>query len=272
MQPKLHRRVQRYGWDRAATIYDRHWEQSLAPANGRLLELADLRPGQRVLDVACGTGALSFPAADAVAPEGAVVGTDISDEMVALARNEAKRLGTQNVDFEQMDAEELGFEDDEFDTVLCGMGLMYPANPTLAIKEMRRVLKPGGRVAVDVWGDRTRCGWAEVFPIVEARVSSEVCPLFFRLGTGDSLRYALETAGFEAVHVDRLSTELLYESAQQAIEAIFAAGPVAMAYSRFDEPTRKEAHRAYLGSIESHRHGDGFRIPGEFVVASAIKP
>ena len=272
MQPRLHRRVQRYGWDRAATIYDQRWEQQLAPANERLLELAELEPGERVLDVACGTGALTFPAAEAVGSNGAVVGVDISDEMVSLAKVEAIRRGEQTVNFEQMDAEELGFEDNTFDVVICGMGLMYPANPTAAIREMRRVLESGGRVAVAVWGDREACGWAEIFPIVEARVSSEVCPLFFQFGTGDRLRYTLEAAGFEEVFVDRLSTQLWWESAEQAIEAAFAAGPVAMAYSRFDEPTRKEAHREYLDSIEPYRHDEGYRLPGEFVVASAFKP
>lgn len=138
---------------------------------------------------------------------------------------------------------------------------------------MLRLLKPGGRMAVAVWGARNRCGWAEIFPIVDRRVESEVCPLFFQLGTGDTLRYTLEAAGCANVAVERVTTTLEYESADDALGAAFAGGPVALAYSRFDEPVREAAHAEYRDSIEScRRPGGRYEIPGEFVVAAARKP
>ncbi len=98
-------------------------------------------------------------------------------------------------------------------------------------------------------------------------MNTEVCPLFFQLGTGDALSTAFEMAGFTDVTADRISTVLEYETADDAIGAAFIGGPVALAHSRFDAETREAAHADYLGSIEPYRNGDGYRIPGEFVIA-----
>jgi hypothetical protein len=119
-----------------------------------------------------------------------------------------------------------------------------------------------------VWGARDRCGWAEIFPIVEARVQSDVCPMFFQLGTGDTLASRFAAAGFERLAARRISTELRYESDDAAAMAAFAGGPVAMAYSRFDEAMRAGARAEYVASIARYRAADGYRIPGEFVIVS----
>ena len=95
--------------------------------------------------------------------------------------------------------------------------------------------------------------------------------MFFQLGTGDSLRLAMASAGFSGMESDRLKTSLEYASADSAIGAAFIGGPVAMAYSRFDEEMRAEAHAEYLETIESYRDGSGYSIPGEFVVALGRK-
>jgi ubiquinone/menaquinone biosynthesis C-methylase UbiE len=262
VDPRLQRRVQRYGWDKAASHYDRAWQRQLAPAQARLLALADLRAGERVLDIACGTGIVSFAAADAVGASGTVLGTDLSDEMVRIAR---ERTRSTHVRFERMDAEELALGDASFDAALCAMGLMYVPDPRRAISEMRRV---AGRGAAAVWGARSRCGWAEIFPIVDARVRSEVCPLFFALGTGEALRALFEDAGFTDLVSERIDAPLLYDSADDACDAAFVGGPVALAYSRFDDTVKREVHAEYLASIEPYRHGQGYRVPGEFVVVA----
>jgi ubiquinone/menaquinone biosynthesis C-methylase UbiE len=265
MDPRLQRRVQRYGWDKATAHYERFWAQQLEPAQDLLLSMAALRPGERVLDIACGTGLVTFRAAAAVGPSGRVVGTDLSEGMIVAIRQEAARRGVAG-EFARQDAEALEFPDRSFDAALCGLGLMYVPDAQQALREMRRVLVPGGRAVAAVWGARGRCGWAEIFPIVERRVASEVCPLFFMLGTGDALAIGFEGAGFRNIRTERIATTLDYASADDAIGAAFAGGPVALAYSRFDEPTRVEAHAEYLESIARYRVGDGYRIEGEFVV------
>jgi hypothetical protein len=98
-----------------------------------------------------------------------------------------------------------------------------------------------------------------------------VCPTFFQLGTGNSLAECFVRAGFASVTGGRIATELLYDSADAAADAAFAGGPVAMAYSRFDAQTRAAARADYVDSIAPYRTGPGYRIPGEFVIASAMK-
>ena len=271
MDPRLQRRVQRYGWDKAAAQYERFWARQLEPAQTRMFDLAALGAGEQVLDVACGTGLITFRAQRAVGPGGRVMAIDISDEMVQAVCQAALEQGASNVTTERMDAEELRLPDASFDATLCALGLMYCPEPGNALREMLRVLKPGGRLAVAVWGARPRCGWAEIFPIVERRVSSDVCPLFFQLGTGDALSYAMEQAGFVGIVSERLATTLHYETGEDACGAAFAGGPVAMAYSRFDDATREAAYAEYLASIEPFRDGAGYAVPGEFVVARARK-
>ncbi len=272
MDARLQRRIQRYGWDKAAAHYERYWQRQLEPAQRRLLELAELQPGERVLDVACGTGLVTFPAATAVGPGGVVVATDISDAMVEQVKLEAARRGQTQVRAERADAEDLKLPDGSFDVALCALGLMYLPDPVAALRETVRVLRPGGRAVVAVWGARERCGWAEIFPIVDRRVQSEVCPLFFGLGGEDSLRTAMDLAGLSDVLVEHLSTVLEYDSEEAACGAAFAGGPVALAHSRFDEATRTAAYAEYLASIAPWRTGNGYAIPGEFVVGRGRRP
>lgn len=275
MDARLQLRVQRYGWDRAAEHYERTWADQLRPAQERLLELAALEPGEEVLDVACGTGLVSFPVAEAVGTEGRIVATDLSEEMVRLVRQEGDRRGLEWLEAERAGAERLPFDDASFDVVLCSLGLMYVPDPPVALAEAFRVLRPGGRFVAAVWGPRKACGWAEIFPIVDARVTTEVCPLFFQLGTGGSLEAGLEDAGFRELRADRLTTRLGYDSDDDALGAAFLGGPVALAYSRFDDRGKAETHAEYLASIEPYRRGDGsagYDIPGEFLVVRGEKP
>jgi ubiquinone/menaquinone biosynthesis C-methylase UbiE len=272
VEAKLQRRIQRYGWDKAAASYEQSWQRPLEAAQTRLLSMAALRPGERVVDVACGTGLVTFAAAAAVGSEGRVVGVDVSDEMIDRSAERARERGLTQVRFERMDAEALTLGDQSFDAALCALGLMYVPDPLKAIAEMARVLVPGGRAVAVVWGQRSRCGWAEIFPIVDARVKSEVCPLFFSLGTGDRLGAVFREAGLRDVVTERLQTHLEWASPEEACGAAFAGGPVALAYSRFDETTRRAAHTEYLASIDAWRQGAGYSVPGEFVIVAGRKP
>ena len=271
MDARLQRRVQRYGWDRAACHYERSWQDQLEPAQTTLLEMACLAPGERVLDVACGTGLVTLRAAALVGPNGTVIGTDLSEDMVVTARDRARTRGIPNVTFERMDAEETLLDADAFDVALCALGLMYVPDPEKAVVEMHRVLRPGGRATCAVWGQRSKCGWAEIFPIVDARVHSEVCPS----SSGSERATAWSARSHQRVSAPSPASAwkraFTTPAPQRPCEAAFVGGPVALAYSRFSESMKAEALKEYLGSLSPYRQGQGYSVPGEFVVAAGTK-
>jgi ubiquinone/menaquinone biosynthesis C-methylase UbiE len=271
MEPRLQRRVQRYGWDKAVEYYEASWREQLRPAQELLLEMAALKPGELVVDIACGTGLVTFPAVEAVGPKGEVCATDISQSMVDRAQEIANERGLRNVSFQRMGAEELTLPDATFDVALCALGLMYVPDVKLALVQQLAVLKQGGRAVAAVWGARDKCGWAEIFPITDARVESEVCPMFFQTGTKDVLKTTFEIAGFQDVELQRISATLDYADGEEALGAAFMGGPVALAYSKFDDETKDAVHKEYLDSIEQYRDGDGYHVPGEFVVVRGWK-
>jgi ubiquinone/menaquinone biosynthesis C-methylase UbiE len=270
MEPRLQRRVQRYGWDKASSYYEIFWQNQLKPAQDLLIEMADVQPEDAVLDIACGTGLVSFKILDIPGYHGRIVGTDISDKMVELASTRINLKFDGRVQFQQMDAEELNLENNSFDLAICALGLMYMPDPGKALEEMRRVLKPGGRAVAAVWGRRDKCGWADIFEIVDQHVASEVCPMFFNLGNPEILKLNFLSAGFGNVIVKRIDTILSYKDSNEALGAAFDGGPVALAYHKFSDGIKKEVHSAYLNSIASYKKGNGYEIPGEFVVAGGF--
>lgn len=269
MDARLQRRVQRYGWERAADAYARHWHGPLAGLHEELLTLAAPLRGEAVLDVACGAGAMSVAAASAVGSAGRVLGVDLAEAMVQAARQRAQSLGLGNAHFARMDAERLALPDASFDVVLCALGLMYAPEPEAALREVHRMLRPGGRAALAVWGERARCGWAPLFGIVDAEVRSEVCPLFFGLGQGDALARCCAAAGLQVTVQRRRSDFLDYADADEACAAAFSGGPVALAWSRFDVTVRQRVQGRYLEAIEPSREGLGYRVAAEYLIVAA---
>jgi len=273
VEPKLQRRIQRSGWDLAVDDYEPLWAAQLAAAQTALLALAAPAPDERVLDVACGTGLVTFDAAWEIGRGGSALGVDISGQMIDAARRRAEDRRAPNISFARMDAEALDLPDASFDVVLCSLGLMYVPDPEQAVREMRRVLRPGGRMALAVWGERARCGWSPVFEIVDAEVTSDVCPLFFHLGHADRLAQLCRTAGFEDVAHRRIASPLEYADADEACDAAFIGGPVALAWSRFDAETRDRVRTRYVEAIGPWRQDDGrYELPGEFVIVGAVAP
>lgn len=117
----------------------------------RLVECSQLNAGSSVLDVATGRGALAFPAAKRVGPHGRVIGTDISPEMLRETARDVQSGHWQNIELQQMDAEQLQYPDGTFDCVLCGFALWFFPHPDRALRQFYRVLKPGGCLALTTW-------------------------------------------------------------------------------------------------------------------------
>ena len=265
MEPKLQLRVQRYGWDAASELYEDGWRRPLAPAQQTLLRIASIRPGERVIEAACGSGLVTTAIARAVGASGQVLATDLSQNMVDLTARTCAEAGYDWVTTARRSADDLG-EEGGFDAAVCALGLMYVPDPGKAAVSMMGAVRPGGRVVATVWGERRNCGWAEIFPIVDARVVSEVCPLFFASGAPGSLKRDFEQAGLRDVEEHRQREVLEFADEGSLLSAMLLGGPVALAVKRFAPETMKEVEAEFLDSVKDHRASDGsYRIPGEFV-------
>lgn len=273
MDAKLQMRVQRYGWDAAASVYHDTWSDQLKTAQDTLLEMATLQPQQKVLETACGTGMVTLCAAREVGASGSVFATDLSAKMVNTAAEHCMQANLSNVTVARMGAEALDVGNNAFDVALCSLGLMYVPDPRTALAEMERAVRPGGKVVATVWGERQHCGWADIFPIVDARVASEVCPLFFASGTPGRLRSDFESANMVRILETRQSEILQFENADNLCRAMMLGGPVALAVKRFDASIMSDVRSEFLQSVANHRNDDGsYSIPGEFVTVCATVP
>jgi ubiquinone/menaquinone biosynthesis C-methylase UbiE len=189
-------------FDRSASDYDRIGDPVFAPLGHRLVELAGVAPGDRVLDVATGAGAVLVPAANAAGPSGRVVGIDIAPAMVARAAAEIDRLGLANAEARTGDAEALDLPDASFDRALCAFSIFFFPHPERALAELARVLRPGGTVAISSW--RMRDARFAFWPRLLKEHGVEARQLMVRsFDEPDELQQALAAAGFE--HVDVLA-------------------------------------------------------------------
>ena len=145
-------------WGESADYVDEH----AAVMTERLLELGDPRPGERVLELACGAGGLGLAAAERVGPEGEVVLSDVVAEMTDIAAARAADRGVAIVRTAVLDIEAIDQPGEAYDVVLCREGLMFALEPARAAGEIDRILRPGGRFAVSVWGPRERNPWLGV--------------------------------------------------------------------------------------------------------------
>jgi SAM-dependent methyltransferase len=233
-----------------------------------LLDLARLRAGERVLDIACGTGVVSRLAARRVTPGGTVTGLDLNEGMLAVARRLLLPPGLA-IDWRQGSALALPAADGTFDVALCQQGLQFFPDRLKALGEMRRVLTPTGRVALSVWTGPSpyfvaqREGLAR-YVSVEAATSSAAA---FSLGGAAELRHLLEDAGFRAVVIHHVSMTLRLPPPEEFLLRHLSAVPAGELVAAAGEEARaalvahmKEATRAYVD-------GYGLAVPQEVNVA-----
>jgi ubiquinone/menaquinone biosynthesis C-methylase UbiE len=200
-----------------------HWEASASgwvarqealrrlsePVSQWMVEAIEPQPGQRVLELAAGLGETGFRVAELVAPIGGVITSDQSEAMLDGARARASELGLSNVEFQALNAEWIDLPLASVDAVLCRWGYMLMADPAAALRETRRVLRPGGRVALAVWDALEHNPWAALpaRELIERGLSEPPPPGQpgpFALGDRERLRELLEQAGFTAIWVQAL--------------------------------------------------------------------
>lgn len=170
-----------------------------------LVQSANPQPGERVLDVGCGTGIVARRVAPCVGPRGQVVGLDLNPHMLTVARAAAAREGL-SIDWHEGRAEQLPFDEGSFDLVLCQFALMFFVDRAAAISEMHRVLSDGGRLAIAVWQRLDRHPFYQALhDAIEQRLGMSGVQDIFALGDADELRALLTDAGFRNVSIEPVS-------------------------------------------------------------------
>ena len=214
------RERQRQQWDSAATGW-RKWADTIdtgaAGVSERMVELARVEPGCRVLDVAAGYGEPSLTAAARAGTEGAVVATDISAEMLAFGNERAADAGLDNIEFVESDAASLEFPEGSFDAALSRFGLIFEPDAEAAAARIREFLKPGGRLAISSWGSPDRVPFIAI-PMQTAIRRLGVPPPPpgppgpLSLPTPETLCQLLETAGFSEIEAEQAEVTFEWRS------------------------------------------------------------
>lgn len=206
-------------FDRVALSYSFVGPPFFAHYGRRLVDLAQIPQGARVLDIGTGRGAVLLPAVESVGPAGSVIGIDLSEEMVQATRHDARRLGLGNVEVLKMDAEDLEFPDASFDWVLCGFGLFFFPQVSRALAAIRRVLKPGGRFAASTWG-KEGPAWESLYNLRKAHLPPAAKPASDVTQAPDfetprGMRELLSEAGFVDIRVLEEATEFVYRTKEE---------------------------------------------------------
>ena len=264
-------------WDAVAPS----WEQNADFIDARVAEMTEallagarISDGERVLELACGPGGLGLAVAERF-PGSEVTLSDVAPQMVAAAGTRATDRGLANAGVRELDLEQIDEPDETFDVVLCREGLMLVPEPSRAASEIRRVLRPGGRAAVSVWGPREQNPWLTT--MLEA-LGRELGGTFpppgipgpLSLDSPEKLRGALAEGGFDEVEVVEVDTPWHGPSADEWWERTTAlAGPVSKLLDA-QPPEVVEAIRARSReALAQYETADGLEIPGLTLVASA---
>ena len=236
-------------------------------------------PGDRVLELACGPGTVGIQAAALVAPLGEVVLSDVAAEMVAIATERAAARGLTNVTTAVLDLEAIDAPDASFDLVLCAEGLMFAVDLDRAAREIVRVLRPGGRAAIGVWGPRARNPWLGlVFDALATQLGHPVpppgVPHPFALEDASRLRTLLEGAGLADVAIDEVEVPVHAESFESWWSRTTSlAGPLALILGSLDEAAEAELLARLRDAVSPFETADGLTLPGLALVAcGAVAP
>jgi ubiquinone/menaquinone biosynthesis C-methylase UbiE len=266
-----YRRRSAQNWDTAAAGWESERDRvraMSAPLTTWLIAHLDLRPGVTVLEVAAGPGDTGLEVAAALAGGGSVILSDRSPAMVEVARRAATAAGLENVELRVLDAESMDLADAVVDRVVCRFGYMLLADPAAGLRETRRVLRAGGRLAFAVWGPAAENEWATTLWDVLERMTDlppakPGGPGMFALGDADTLRRLVTGAGFEVRAVEPIAVEWTYTDFDDYWRAQTSLnGGLTRLLPTLAPKEREEITSAAREAVERFRVGDGYRLAG----------
>lgn len=255
-----------------AENYERFFVPAIAaPVAADLIEIAALRPGERVLDVACGTGVVARFAAERVGDTGAVAGLDLNPGMLAVARSVTP--SDMVIDWHEASAEVMPLPDESFDVVLCQLGLQFVPDKPAALREMRRILAPGGRLIMNVAGPTP-----PLFAIAEEAFARHIGPeaagfvrLVFSLHDPGELQNLISGAGFHDVTVWRDTKTLRLPAPEEFLWQDVHSTPLAAAVAQADEESRVALERDVVAKWQEFVEDGALMLQPGIVVATGRK-
>lgn len=268
-------------WQDAAEAWHR-WgpaiEDWLGEATELMLDMAQIGPGDRVLDVAAGAGGQTLAAARRVGEDGAVLATDISSNLLELAELEARNAGLANVTTRVLDGEQLDVDEGSFGAVISRVGFIYFPNQQDALRGMHRALKPGGRLAGIVYSTPQNNEFFSI-PVGVIRRRAQLPPPApgqpgpFSFGQDGVIEAAFEQAGFEDVQARRLAAPLRLSSAAECVRFERESfGALHQMLAGLDDAGRDAAWQEIEEELRRFEGPDGFAGPCEMIVAAGTKP
>lgn len=258
------------GWERGRALL---WEATRPVSEWLVARLAPA-PGETVLELAAGTGETGFLAAPALLPGGRLISSDRSPNMVAAARRLAADLGLENVEFRTLDSERTGLAPESVDGVLSRFGYLLRGSPPAALAETRRILRPDGRLAFAVWGERHRNGWMTVPTEVMVALGHIDPPGPDELAisarrTPERIAAMLERYGLAPVAIEEMRVAYRFDDADQLWQFVSELrGPLSLVLAALD-PDEQVRVRAAIEARAEQTAGGGFELGGVSIVALA---
>jgi SAM-dependent methyltransferase len=254
------------------------WQAAIMrPVTDWFIRAVDAAPGMTILDVACGSGLPTLALAERVGASGKVVAVDVVPTMLTATRRKAATAKLTNVETRETSADAIGGPDAAFDAVTCKDGLMFCGDIVAALRELRRVLKPGGRFAFAVWAEpEANPAFTTLFgPLVEAMQLPPPppdAPGPFRLAGPGELERVIRAAGFTDIAIERVAITWTFTSVAQHWDAFSElAGPLERAVATLSPPELAQLKQKIADAIGPFAMPDGVRIPGVELCATGIR-
>ena len=271
-----HEAARREEWTNRARMYADYALPKNRPFARRLVELLEIRPGERVLDVAAGPGPVAIEAARATGPGGTVLATDISPVWEAFIAEEAAAAGVGNVRFATMPGEALDLDDASFDVVACQFGLMFMKNAGSALAEFRRVLRPGGRLGVAVWSTPDNVGHFKAMRALQASLPPDLTgaggPNPLSMGAPGLIEGLVAQAGFDEVALHPFTASHIVHDPDLEWNRLTQEGTFAQRLAGLDDAGREQSRNAVLAAFESMKNGGIISVSSEALIVIARAP